>query len=412
MSKRRVVITGLGIISPLGCLLENVWQDLLAGKSGIRPFEQHDPLPLPVNFAGQVLDFDPAEYFPPKELRKLDPYVQYGAAAAAQAFAHAGFELNPARANRIGCAIGAGVGALTQIEANYTTAMTRGVERMSPNFVPSSLINAAGGYAAMQLGLKGPNFGVVSACASGTHNIGLSARLIACGDADVMLAGGAEKATTAIGVGGFYAMRALSQCRDNPAAASRPWDKNRDGFVISDGAGVVVLEALEHAQARGAEILAELTGFGMSADAYHPAKPDPAGAGAVQAMQSAITDAGCAVEDIDYINAHATSTPVGDAMEVAAIKKVFAEHAAKLAVSSTKSSTGHMLGAAGAVEAIFSVLALRDQVAPATLNCDQPEFDLDFVAHQPQARSIRRVLSNSFGFGGTNASLILERFTG
>lgn len=413
MSKRRVVVTGLGMLSPVGNTAESSWQALLNGQSGISPIEHFDASEFATRFAGQVKEFDPEQYgINRKEARKMDLFIQYGVAAGIQALDDAGLVVNEDNAERVGVAIGSGIGGLGLIEQNHTSLINGGPRKLSPFFVPSTIINMVSGHLSIMKGLQGPNIAVTTACTTGTHAIGMAGRMIAYGDADVMVAGGTEKASTPMGMGGFAAAKALSTRNDEPQKASRPWDKDRDGFVLGDGAGVLVLEEYEHAKARGAKIYAELVGFGMSGDAYHMTSPPDSGEGAARCMANALRDAGIRPEEVSYINAHGTSTPAGDVAEVAAIKRVFGEHAYKLAVSSTKSMTGHLLGAAGAVEAIFSVLAINSQMAPPTINLDEPDegCDLDFVPHQARSMPIDVVLSNSFGFGGTNGSLVFRRF--
>ena len=414
MLRRRVVVTGMGMLSPLGTDVESSWAGVLAGRSGIAMLEHMDLSAYSTRFGGAVKGFDVEQYLSAKEARKLDLFIQYGLAASFQAVKNSGIEVTDANRERIGVAMGSGIGGLTNIENNCRSLHEQGPRRISPFFVPGSIINMISGFLSIHLGIQGPNYAVATACTTGTHCIGMAARNIAYGEADVMVAGGAEMAACGLGIGGFAAARALSTRNDDPARASRPWDKDRDGFVLSDGAGALVLEELEHAKARGATIYAELVGFGMSGDAFHMTAPPEDGAGAARCVRNALKDAGLNPDAIDYINAHGTSTPAGDIAEIAAIKSVFAEHAYNLSVSSTKSMTGHLLGAAGAVEAIFSVLALRDQVAPPTINLEQPDdgCDLDLVANQAKERSINTVLSNSFGFGGTNGSLIFTRFNG
>ncbi|WP_374288445.1 beta-ketoacyl-ACP synthase II [Pseudomonas fluvialis] len=411
MSRRRVVVSGLGMVSPLGNDVASSWAAVLAARSGIGLIEHMDLSAYSTRFGGSVRGFDVEQYMTAKEARKLDLFIQYGMAAGFQAMRDAGLEITDANRERIGVAMGSGIGGLTNIENNCKSLQEQGPRRISPFFVPGSIINMISGFLSIHLGLQGPNYAVATACTTGTHCIGMAARNIAYGEADVMIAGGAEMASCGLGMGGFAAARALSTRNDDPVRASRPWDKDRDGFVLSDGAGALVLEELEHARARGATIYAELVGFGMSGDAYHMTSPPEDGAGAARCMRNALRDAGLQPEDVQYINAHGTSTAAGDLAEAAAIKAVFAEHAYRLAVSSTKSMTGHLLGAAGAVEAIFSVLALRDQIAPPTINLEQPDegCDLDFVPHQARHMSIDAVLSNSFGFGGTNGSLLFRR---
>lgn len=419
MSIRRVVVTGLGMISPLGNTVANTWENILASKSGVALIDSFDASAFSTHFAASVKNFDPSQYLDPKEIRKLDLFIQFGVVAGMQALADAGIDINQEDPTRCGIALGSGIGGLPHIEKNYATYLknnptTQGPRKISPTFIPGAIINMVAGYLGIKSGFKGVNISLVTACTTGTHNIGEAGRIIKYGDADVMLAGGAEMATCAMGVGGFGAMRALSTRNDNPTLASRPWDKDRDGFVLGDGAGVLVLEEYEHAKARGAFIYGELAGFGMSSDAYHMSAPDPQGTGFIACMENALKDAKLNPNAIDYINAHGTSTPIADPLEAMAIKKVFKEHAYKLAVSSTKSMTGHLLGAAGAIEAIFSLLAIRDKVVPPTINLDNPdkECDLNFVPHTPQSTEVNAVVSNSFGFGGTNASLVFKRCVG
>lgn len=411
MTKRRVVVTGLGMLSPLGLNSEDTWRKLLAGESGIGEITHFDCSNYSTRFAGQINDFDPQEYIEKKETKKMDRFIQLGIAAGKQALVDSGLTVTPENAHRVGLAIGSGIGGLEQIEQNHTKLMNSGPKRVSPFFVPSTITNMISGFLSIMEGLKGPNLNVVTACTTGVHNIGIAARTIAYGDADAMLAGGAEASITPLGIAGFAAARALSSRNDNPQAASRPWDKDRDGFVMGEGAGVVMLEEYEAAKARGATIYAELVGFGMSGDAYHMTSPPEDGEGAAASMQNAINDAQLNATDIGYVNAHGTSTPAGDVAEVAAVKRVFNEHAYKLLVSSTKSMTGHLLGAAGSVEAIFTILALRDKMAPPTINLDEPGegCDLDFVANKAKPFSEDYALCNSFGFGGTNGSLIFKR---
>ncbi|HEX2584837.1 MAG TPA: beta-ketoacyl-ACP synthase II [Steroidobacteraceae bacterium] len=412
MSKRRVVITGLGIVSPVGSTIDSAWANILAGKSGIGPITRFDVSAFPVRFGGSVQGFNAEEYLSAKELRKIDPFMHYGYAAGAQAFKDSGIVITPENAARVGVAMGAGIGGLDTIEDNYGKYLEAKTPRkISPFFVPGSIINMISGHLSINFKLTGPNIATVTACTTSTHALGIAARLIQYGDADAMIAGGGEMATTPLGLGGFSQARALSQRNDDPQRASRPWDRDRDGFVLSDGAGAVMLEEYEHAKARGAHIYAEFAGFGMSGDAHHITTPPEDGEGARLAMANALRDAGMNPSDIQYINAHATSTELGDRAETFAMKRCFGEHAMKVAVSSTKSSTGHLLGAAGVVEAIFSILAIRDQVAPPTLNLDNPspECDLDYVPHTARQMKINAVLSNSFGFGGTNGSLIFKK---
>ncbi|TDR53745.1 3-oxoacyl-[acyl-carrier-protein] synthase II [Halomonas ventosae] len=411
MARRRVVVTGLGLVTPVGNTVEESWASILAGKSGVAPIEHFDVSAFNTRFGGSVKDFDISPYLNPKEARKMDLFIQYGMAAGAQAIEDAGIECHDGNADRIGVAIGSGIGGLPMIEHNHSALLKGGARRISPFFVPGSIINMISGNLAIQHGFRGPNIAITTACTTGTHNIGYSARTIAYGDADVMVCGGAEMATTPLGLGGFSAARALSTRNDDPAAASRPWDRDRDGFVLSDGAGVVVLEEYEQAKARGATIYAELTGFGMSDDAYHMTAPPEDGHGAARSMRNAIRDAGIDPSAVDYINAHGTSTAHGDLAESRAVEQVMGAAARSVAVSSTKSMIGHLLGAAGAVEAVFSVLAIRDQVAPPTINLDNPQegCNLDYVPHTAREMKIDVSLSNSFGFGGTNGTLVFTR---
>jgi 3-oxoacyl-[acyl-carrier-protein] synthase II len=399
------------MLSPVGNDVESTWTNILAGKSGIAPITSFDPSALSTHFAGEVKNFDPEQYIPKKEIKKMDRFIQLGVAAGKQALNDSGINVTDQNAGRIGVAIGSGIGGLGLIEENHSRMLEHGPRKISPFFVPATITNMISGFFSIFEGLKGPNINVVTACTTGVHNIGIAARTIAYGDADVMLAGGAESTICALGIGGFSAARALSTQNSHPQAASRPWDKDRDGFVMGEGAGVLALEEYETAKARGAKIYGELVGFGMSGDAYHMTSPPADGAGAAASMENAIKDAGLSYSAIGYINAHGTSTPTGDVAEVAAIKQVFAEHAQSLLVSSTKSMTGHLLGAAGAVEAIFTILALRDQIAPPTINLDNPSpgCDLDFVAHKAKSISMDYALCNSFGFGGTNGSLLFKK---
>jgi 3-oxoacyl-[acyl-carrier-protein] synthase II len=412
MSKRRVVVTGLGMVSPVGNDVATAWANITAGNSGIGEITHFDASTFPTRISGEVRDFDPAEYIAPKDIKKMDPFIHYGVAAGKQAMADAGFEVTEANADRIGAAVGAGIGGLHTIEKTAIDYHERGVRKISPFFVPSSIINMVSGQLSIMLGLKGPNIACVTACTTATHNIGLAMRMIQYGEADAMLAGGAEFATTGTAVGGFCSARAMSTRNDAPQQASRPWDAGRDGFVLADGSGVLMLEEYESAKARGAKIYCELVGFGMSGDAYHMTAPSEGGEGAARCMKHAIDDAGLNPEQVEYINAHGTSTPQGDLAEVEAAKTVFGDHARKLMMSSTKSMTGHLLGAAGGVEAIFSILALRDNIIPPTINLDEPGegCDLDFVPHTAREAKVDVVVSNSFGFGGTNGSLVFKRF--
>jgi 3-oxoacyl-[acyl-carrier-protein] synthase II len=411
LARKRVVITGLGIISPVGLSVRESWDNILGGRSGIGPITHFDVSAFPVRFGGAIRDFDVTQYISPKESKKMDPFIHYGIAAACQAIADAGLEVTEQNAERIGVAIGSGIGGILGIEKGHKSFLDGGPRKVSPFFVPSSIINMISGNLSIMYGIKGPNIAIVTACATGTHNIGEAARVIAYGDADVMIAGGAEMATTPTGLGGFAAARALSTRNEDPQRASRPWDRERDGFVLSDGAGVVVLEEYEHARARGANIYAEVAGFGMSGDAFHMTQPPEGGEGAKRCMLNALRDAGVESAAVDYINAHGTSTPAGDKAETEAAKAAFGERAYRIPMSSTKSMTGHLLGAAGGVEAIFSVLAIRDQVAPPTINLDNPdaECDLDYVANTAREMKIEVALSNSFGFGGTNATLVFRK---
>jgi len=411
LAKRRVVITGLGIISPVGLSVAEAWENILAGKSGIGPITHMDVSDFSVRFGGTIKNFDAHQYITPKEAKKMDPFIHYGIAAAVQAITDAGLEVTEENAERIGVAIGSGIGGISGIEKGHKAYLDGGPRKVSPFFVPSSIINMISGNLSIMYGMKGPNIALVTACATATHNIGDAVRIIAYGDADVMIAGGAEMATSPTGLGGFAAARALSTRNDDPERASRPWDKDRDGFVLSDGAGVVVLEEYEHAKKRGAKIYAEVIGFGMSGDAYHMTLPSEGGEGAARCMRNALRDAQINPEDVHYINAHGTSTPAGDKGETLAVKAAFGDYAYKLAMSSTKSMTGHLLGAAGGVEAIFSVLAIRDQVAPPTINyfTPDPECDLDYVPNSAREMKIDVALSNSFGFGGTNATLVFRK---
>lgn len=412
MSRKRVVVTGLGMISSLGNTVADTWHGIVNGKSGVATISHFDASTFTTQFSASVKNLVVDDYFPGKEARKMDPFIQYGMVAGIQAIRDSGLEINEANAGRIGVSIGSGIGGIGTIEEGSATLEHKGPRRISPFFVPSAIINMISGNLSIMYGLRGPNIAITTACTTGTHSIGFAARMIQYGDADVMVAGGAEMATTPLGLGGFAAARALSTRNDNPQAASRPWDKDRDGFVLGDGAGVLVLEEYEHAKKRGAKIYAELIGFGMSGDAYHMTSPPEDGSGAAASMRNAILDAGISPELINYINAHGTSTPAGDKAECAAVKSVMGAASAQVAVSSTKSMIGHLLGAAGAVEAIFSVLAIRDQVAPPTINLDNPEdscADLNLVPHTAQERKIDAVLSNSFGFGGTNGSLIFRK---
>ena len=411
MQHRKVVVTGIGIVCPVGLRVDDAWRAIVAGRSGIRKITSFDASGLRVRIAGSVEDFDADDYIPPKEQKRMDLFIHYGIGAAVQAIEDAGLEVTEANAHRVGAAIGSGIGGLPFIEENHDAYRDGGARKISPFFVPGSIINMISGNLSIRYGMRGPNFAIVSACATGNHNIGESARMIARGDADVMVAGGAEMATSLLGVGGFAAARALcASHNDDPEHASRPWDKDRDGFVIGDGAGVVVLEAGEHAAKRGADAYCELAGYGACSDAHHITQPAPGGEGAARCMENALQDAALNPEQVDYVNAHGTSTPLGDEAESDAVKQVFGEHAKTLPMSSTKSMIGHLLGAAGGVEAVFSVLTLKHQVMPPTINMDTPDpkCDLDYVPNEAREGRIRCVLSNSFGFGGTNASLIFR----
>lgn len=411
MAKRRVVVTGLGLITPVGNTVQATWQALLAGKSGVAKVSSFDTRDIPSKISASVKDFDVAPYMPLKEARRADLFIQYGVAAASQAMDDAGLEVTERNQHRIGVAAGSGIGGLPMIESCYDAYQQGGARRVSPFFIPGSIINLLAGHISIKYHLEGPNIAIVTACTTGTHNIGQAARMIAYDEVDAMVCGGAEMATSPLGLAGFSAMRALSTRNDAPERASRPWDQDRDGFVLGEGAGMMVLEEYEHAKSRGARIYAELLGFGMTADATHITAPS--GLGAQRCMLNALRDARLNPQHVDYINAHGTSTPAGDRSESDAVKVVFGSHAYALAMSSTKSMTGHLLGAAGAVEAIISVLSIRDQVVPPTINLDNPEAgcDLNYVAHHAQERQVAVALSNSFGFGGTNGSLIFGRLT-
>ncbi len=413
MSKRRVVITGLGAVTPIANTVTETWDGLLNGISGISPIDSFDISPFASTFGGVIRNFDITHYIPDKDAKRMDGFVHYGIAAGCQAIEDSGIEVTDANAERIGVAIGSGIGGITGIEECYATYEKGGPRRISPFFVPGNIINMISGNLSIKYGLKGPNFAIVTACATGTHNIGDAARLIMFGDADVMIAGGAERCTTSpTAMGGFASAKALSRRNDDPQAASRPWDMDRDGFVLSDGAGVVVLEELEHAKARGAKIYAELVGYGMSADAYHITTPSVGGEGAARCMRNALRDAGLNKEDVNYINAHGTSTPAGDIGETQAMKAALGDHAYKVAVSSTKSMLGHMLGAAGGIEAVITALSIQNQIAPPTINLENqdPECDLDFVPNTARNMKIDVAMSNSFGFGGTNGTLVFKRY--
>ncbi|HFQ14405.1 MAG TPA: beta-ketoacyl-[acyl-carrier-protein] synthase II [Gammaproteobacteria bacterium] len=411
MAKRRVVVTGMGMVSPVGLDVKTSWENILAGNSGIGMITEFDTAEFSTRFGGVVKDFDVSTVLSAKEAKKMDPFIHYGLAAAKEAIEDAGLEVTEANAERIGVAIGSGIGGLPGIEKGHNAYLKGGPRKISPFFIPSNIINMISGNLSIMYGMKGPNIALVTACATATHSIGDAARIIEYGDADVMIAGGAEKATGPMALGGFAAARALSSRNDDPQTASRPWDADRDGFVLSDGAGVVVLEEYEHAKKRGAPIYAELAGYGMSGDAYHMTMPSKGGEGAKRCMQVAMHNAGVNPESVNYINAHGTSTPAGDKAEVDAVKAAFGEHARKLAMSSTKSMTGHALGAAGGLEAIFTILCIRDQVASPTINIftPDPDCDLDFVPGEARDMTIDVALSNSFGFGGTNGTLVFRK---
>ena len=411
MSRRKVVITGLGIISPVGNTVEQAWQNILAGRSGINKITRFDASTFPVQIAGEVKDFDITKYLPAKDARRMDTFIHYGMAAGIDAIRDAGLEAHPANAERIGISIGSGIGGLPMIEATRDEFNVSGVRKISPFFVPGSIINMISGNLSILYGFKGPNVALVTACSTGTHSIGDAARYIEYGDADIMIAGGAECTVSPLGLGGFCAARALSTRNDDPQTASRPWDKDRDGFVLSEGAGVLVLEEYEHAKARGARIYGELAGFGMSADANHMTAPCEDGAGAANCMTNALRNARVNLEEVHYLTAHGTSTPLGDKAETIAVKRAFGDHAQHLVVNSTKSMTGHLLGAAGGIEAVFSTLAVYHQISPPTINIfNQDEAcDLDYCANTARQMKIDVAISNSFGFGGTNGTVVIRR---
>ncbi|WP_250625838.1 beta-ketoacyl-ACP synthase II [Pinirhizobacter soli] len=409
MSKRRVVVTGMGIVSPVGNDIATAWSNVVEGRSGIGPVTHFDASGYATRIAGEVHDFDASAWVPAKDVKRMDPFIHYGIAAGMQAFRDSGFTITEQNAERVGVAVGAGIGGLDTIESTALELAARGPRKVSPFYVPSSIINMISGHLSIYLGLTGPNIALVSACTTAAHNIGMAMRLIQYGDADAMIAGGAEFATTPTAMAGFCSARAMTTRNDDPAGSSRPWDAGRDGFALSNGAGVLMLEEYDHAKARGANIYGEIVGFGMSGDAYHITAPS--GDGAALCMKNALHDAGVNPTDVDYVNAHGTSTPVGDLAEVGAAKKIFGDYAYKLAMSSTKSVTGHLLGAAGGVEAIFSLLAIRDGVIPPTINLEQPGegCDLDFVPKTARQAKLDIVISNSFGFGGTNGTLAFRR---
>jgi 3-oxoacyl-[acyl-carrier-protein] synthase II len=411
LSKRKVVVTGIGIVCPVGNTVADAWANLSAGKSGITRITRFDPSNLPSQIAGEVKGFDIGTYISPKEARRSDIFIHYGIAASMQAFKDSGIVVTEQNAERIGVNVGSGIGGLPMIEDTHNAMLEGGWKKISPFFIAGSIINLISGHVSMIFGLKGPNVAMVSACATGNHSIGESARMIEYGDADIMVAGGAESTISPLAIGGFCASRALSTSNDDPTAASRPWDKGRDGFVMGEGAGVLMLEEYEHAKARGAKIYCEFAGFGMSADAHHVTAPLEDGSGAARSMNLALKNGGVNADEVDYINAHGTSTPLGDIAETVAIKRALGDHAKKVAISSSKSMTGHLLGAAGGIEAVFSVLALQHQVAPPTINLhDQdPQCDLDYVPNKARDMKIRAVVSNSFGFGGTNATLVFRK---
>ena len=410
MSRRRVVVTGLGIICPVGNNVKEAWSNILAGKSGITRISRFDPSPFASQIAGEVKNFDVGSVLSPKEARRVDTFIHYGVAAAVEAIKDSGLEANPKDAERIGVNVGSGIGGLPMIEETHKLLLESGPRKISPFFIPGAIINMISGNLSIMYGYKGPCIAMVTACTTANHCIGDSARMIEYGDADVMVAGGAEACISPLGLGGFSAARALSTRNDDPATASRPWDTGRDGFVLGEGSGVLVLEELEHAKARGARIYCELAGYGMSADAHHITAPCEDGEGAARGMANAMRNGSFNPQDVDYVNAHGTSTPLGDLAETIAVKRCFGEHAKKLAVSSTKSATGHLLGAAGGVEAVFSVMAMQDQIAPPTINMfeQDPLCDLDYVPNKAREMKISVVMSNSFGFGGTNGTLIFR----
>ena len=413
MSTRRVVVTGLGAVTPLANTVPETWDGIINGKSGISAVESFDISTFPTTFGGVIKNFDISQYIPLKDARRMDGFIHYGIAAGCQAIDDSGIEITESNAERIGVLIGAGIGGITGIEECYATYKKSGPRRISPFFVPGNIINMIAGNLSIKYGMKGPNYAIVSACTSGTHSIGAAARLIKYGDADIMIAGGAERCTTSpTAMGGFAAAKALSRRNDSPQTASRPWDVDRDGFVLSDGSGVIVLEELEHAKNRGATIYAELAGYGMSADAYHMTTPSVNGEGAARCMKNALRDAGLNPDQVDYINAHGTSTPTGDIAETQAVKAALGDHAYKTAVNSTKSMTGHLLGAAGGIEAVITALAIKHQISPPTINLDNqdPDCDLDYVPNTAREMNINVAVSNSFGFGGTNGTLIFNRY--
>ncbi len=414
MSKRRIVITGLGMVTPIGNSVKENWESILLGKSGAGDITRFDVSDFAVKIAAEVKGFDPENYVDKKDVKKFDLFIFYALAAAKEAFEHSGLAESGFNPERVGVAIGSGIGGFYTIEQSHETIRTAGARRVSPFFIPAAIINMANGLVSIKFQLKGPNISIVTACASGTHSIGDAARIIERGDADVMVAGGAEATVTPLCVAGFSNMRALSRRNDEPQKASRPFDKNREGFLVGEGSGVLILESLEHATARGAKIYGEVVGYGMTGDAYHITMPDETGSGASRCMNLALKDANISPEDIGYINAHGTSTPFNDMIETRAIKKVFGDYAYKVKISSTKSMTGHLLGAAGAIEGIYSLLALNNSIVPATINLDtpDPECDLDYTPNKCAALDAEYALSNSFGFGGTNATLVFKKYVG
>jgi len=414
VSKRRVVVTGLGVVCPVGSTVDEAWSAILNGESGVASITRFDASAFATRFGGAVRNFDLSQYMSPKEARRMDPFMHYGIAAGVQAVNDAGLDFEKLDRDRCAVITGAGIGGLGTIEQEHDAYLAGGPRKISPFYIPASIINMLSGHLSIRYGLRGPNLGVVTACTTSTHAVGLAARTIQYGDADLVVSGGAEMATTPTGLGGFSQAKALSTRNDSPATASRPWDLDRDGFVLGDGGGALILEEYEHARRRGARIYAELAGFGMSADAHHITAPLEDGDGARRSMVAALGDAGMNPQQIHYLNAHATSTPLGDKAETVAMKRAFGDHARKLAISSTKSMTGHLLGAAGVVEAVFSLLAMRDQVAPPTINLmtPDPDCDLDFVPNTARQMRIDAVMSNSFGFGGTNGTLVFRRLAG
>ncbi|MDI1472849.1 MAG: beta-ketoacyl-ACP synthase II [Thermodesulfovibrio sp.] len=414
MSKRRVVVTGLGMVSPLGSDVQSSWKAILEGKSGVGYITHFDAKDYPVKIAAQVKDFDPTKYIEPKEVKKMDRFIHFAIAATQMALEDSNLKITSENSERIGIVIGSGMGGLPAIEYYHQILLEKGWKRVSPFFIPMVIVNLAAGQISIRYGIKGPNLAVTTACATGNHSIGEAFRMIQYGDADVMIAGGAEAVITPMAVAGFSIMRALSTRNDEPERASRPFDIDRDGFVMGEGSGIIILEELEHAIKRGAKIYAELVGYGMTSDAYHITAPAPEGEGGARCMKMALNDAKLLPEEIDYINAHGTSTKQGDELETQAIKTIFGEHAYKLCVSSTKSMTGHLLGAAGGVEAIFTILSIYEDIIPPTINLDNPdpECDLDYVPYKARKKQVRCAMTNSFGFGGTNASLVFRKFTG